>query len=57
MVSSSKCSNVFFSVLRIRIRRIHMYFGVLDPDPDPRVGDMEPDPNPIIIKLKLQEKP
>ncbi len=29
-------------VLRIPIRRIHMFLGL--PDPDPLVGDMDPDP-------------
>ena len=36
------------AVLRIRIRRIHMFLGL--PDPDPLVRDTDPDPNPSIIK-------
>ncbi len=42
------------SVLRIRIRihRIHMFLGLMDPDP--LVRDMDPDsaPDPSIIKKK-----
>jgi hypothetical protein len=32
-------SKLFYihAVLRIRIRRIHMFLGLLDPDPDPLV--------------------
>jgi hypothetical protein len=33
------------AVLRIRIHRIHMFFGLLDPDPDPLVRGMDPDPS------------
>ncbi len=36
----------FFSVLRIRIHRIHMYLGL--PDPDPLVRGMDPDPDPAL---------
>jgi len=32
----------------LRIHRIHMFLGLLDPDPDPLVGSMDPDP--CIIK-------
>ncbi len=36
------------AVLRIRIRiqipRIHVFFGLLDPDPDPLVTGKDPDP-------------
>jgi hypothetical protein len=54
-------------VLRIRIHRIHVFLGLLDPDPDPLVRGMDPDPlvrgmdpdpdsdpapDPSIIKLK-----
>jgi hypothetical protein len=35
-----------FSVIRIRIRRIHTFLGTLDPDPLARVTN----PNPSIIK-------
>ncbi len=38
------------TVLRIRIRRIQMFLGLLDPDPDPLVRGMDPDPS--IIKQK-----
>jgi hypothetical protein len=38
------------AVLRIRIRRIHMFLSLLDPDP--LVKGMDPDPNPSIIKQK-----
>jgi hypothetical protein len=41
-------------VLRIRIQilihRIHMFLGLLDPDPDPLVRGIDPDPDPSIIK-------
>ncbi len=42
------------SVLRIRIRPIRMFFGLLDPDTDPlvRCMDMYPDLNPSITKQK-----
>ncbi len=32
----------FFTVLRIRIRRIRSLLGLLDPDPDPLVGGTDP---------------
>jgi hypothetical protein len=38
-------------VLRIRIRRIHMFLGLMDPDPKPIVKDTDPDPS--ISKQKL----
>jgi hypothetical protein len=37
-------------VLRIRI---HMFLGLLDPDP--LVRGMDPDPDPSIIKLKVRK--
>jgi hypothetical protein len=37
------------AVLRIRIR-IHVFFGLLDPDPVPLVRGLDPDPS--IIKQK-----
>jgi hypothetical protein len=44
----------FFSLvsilIRIRIHRIHMFLGLLDPDPGPLVRVMDPDP--YIIKQK-----
>jgi hypothetical protein len=41
-------------VLRIRIHRIHMFLGLLDPDP--LVRGMDPDPDPFIIKQKYSMK-
>jgi|688.fasta_scaffold1426065_1 hypothetical protein len=38
------------AVLRIRIRRIRMFLGLLDPDLLAR--GMDPDPDPSIIKQK-----
>ncbi len=38
------------SVLRIRILRIHMFLGLLDPDL--LVSGMDPDPDPSIMKQK-----
>jgi hypothetical protein len=32
-------------VLRIRIRRIRMFLGLLDPAPDPLGRGMDPDPS------------
>ncbi len=40
----------------LRIHRIHMFLGLLDPDPDPLVRGMDPDPDPSIIKQNYQEK-
>jgi hypothetical protein len=40
-----------FSVLRISIRRIRMFLGLLDPDPDQLVRCMDPDPDSIRILL------
>jgi hypothetical protein len=31
------------AVFRIRIHRIHMFFGLLNPDPDPLVRGMDPE--------------
>jgi hypothetical protein len=41
------------AVLRIRIR-IHMFLGLLDPDPNPIVKGMDPDPS--IISKKIGRK-
>jgi hypothetical protein len=38
----------FAAVLRIRIHRIHMFLGLLDPDPDPLVRGMDPDTDPAL---------
>jgi hypothetical protein len=35
------------AAIRIRIHRIHMFLGLLDPDQDPLVRDMGPDPSII----------
>ena len=48
----------FLTVFRIRIRihRIHVFFGLPDPDPNPLVRGMDPDPaldkDPSIIMQK-----
>ncbi len=42
----------FSTVLRIRIHRIHMFLGLLDPDPDPLVRGMDPDPDSSINMQK-----
>ncbi len=34
--------------IRIRIHRIHMFLGLLDPDPDPLVRCMDPDQDPAL---------
>jgi hypothetical protein len=44
--------STFKAVFRIRIRRIHMFLGL--PDPNPLVRDTDPDPS--IIKQKKYEK-
>ncbi len=38
--------------IRILIRPIRMFLGLLDPDPDPLIRGMDPDPEPSIIKPK-----
>jgi hypothetical protein len=48
---SGQCSPVLWSELRIQCRiriRIHMFFGL--PDPDPLVRGMDPDPSIIMQK-------
>ena len=51
--ASSVTWTYFIAVLRIRIRihRIHMFLGLLDPDPDPLVRGMDPDPSIIMQKI------
>jgi hypothetical protein len=44
--------NNSITVLRIRIQRIHVFLGLLNPDPDPLVRGMDPDPDTSIIKKK-----
>jgi hypothetical protein len=39
-------------VMRIRIRRIHVFLSLLDPDTDPLVRGMDPDQDPSITKQK-----
>jgi hypothetical protein len=31
------CRSMFIAMLRIRIHRIHVFLGLLDPDPDPSI--------------------
>ncbi len=40
-------------MLRIRIHRIHVFLGLLDPDPDLLVRSMDPDPSIINSKKTL----
>ncbi len=44
--------SILLDYVRIRIHRIHMFLGLLDPDPDPLVRGMDPDPDPYIIMQK-----
>ena len=39
---------MFLAVLRIRIHRIHVFFGLLDPDPDLLVRVMDSDPDLLV---------
>jgi hypothetical protein len=45
----------------LRIRRIRMFLGLMDPDTYPLVRgtdpDLDPNPDPSIIKQKWYEKP
>jgi hypothetical protein len=45
--------NIFFCHFRLLRIRIHIFLGLLDPDPF--IRGMDPDPS--IIKKKLQDKP
>jgi hypothetical protein len=38
--------------MKIWIRQIRIFLGLLDPDPDQLVRGMDPDPNPSSIKQK-----
>ncbi len=44
--------SVLWIRIRNRIQRIHLFLGLLDPDPDPLVRGMDPDPDPSIIMQK-----
>ncbi len=43
---NSDLKSVLRILIRIRIHRIHMFLGHLDPDP--LVGSMDPDPDPAL---------
>ncbi len=45
-------NNAQKAVLRIRIRRVCMFLGLLDPDPLVRGMDPDPDPDPSITNQK-----
>ena len=38
------------------IRRIRMFLGLLDPDPDPLVRGMDPDPDPDLDPSNIKQK-
>jgi hypothetical protein len=46
---------VLTAVLRIRIHRIHVFLGLLDPNRDPLVRGMDPDPDQDWILLTLSK--
>ncbi len=46
---------LIMNTVRIRIHRIRVFLGLLDPDP--LVRGMDPDPDPSISKQKWKEKP
>ncbi len=45
---------VLTAVLRIRIHRIHMFLGLLDPDP--LVRGMDPDQDPDLDPSNIKQK-
>jgi hypothetical protein len=47
-----KCEEKLEAVLRILIRRIRMFLGLLDSVSDPLFRGMDPDPDPSITKQK-----
>jgi hypothetical protein len=56
LVNADPDLKYFLTVLRIRIRRIYMFLGLLDLDPDPVRGmDPDPNPDPSIIKQKKKK--
>jgi hypothetical protein len=42
LITENEC--LYYAVLRIRIRQIHMFLG-MDPDPNPLVRGADPDPD------------
>jgi hypothetical protein len=49
---SGSTGSTCFCAYWIRIHRIHMFLGLLDPDPDPLVTGMDPDPVPDLSIIK-----
>ncbi len=49
---------ILTAVLRIRIRIhwIHMFLGLLDPDPDPLDRGMDPAPDPYLDPYNIKQK-
>jgi hypothetical protein len=43
-------------LIRIRIHRIHMFLGLLDPDPDPLVRAVDPDHSIILLSARKIER-
>ncbi len=41
---------------RIQIHRIHMFLGLLDPDPGSLVRGMDPDPDPDLDPSNIKQK-
>ena len=40
--------NEFFCEMLLTVFRIHVFFGLPDPEPDPLVRGMDPDPDPAL---------
>ncbi len=47
--------NDYKAVLRIRIHWLHMFLGLLDPDPDPLVRGMDPDSDPAVLRIRIHQ--
>jgi hypothetical protein len=47
---------VLTAVLWFRIHRIHVFLGLLEPDPDPLVRGLDPDPNPDLDPSNIKQK-
>jgi hypothetical protein len=47
---TGQCHREFIPVLLIRIHKIRILLGLIDPDPSVRVTDPAPGPDPSIIK-------